>query len=312
MAMEIQSDSLQVNKWQRVFNIVSQHPDFLQQNINLQMQRLFLSRLLAENILAFLLQYMGLMFSTLTPTPFPLWFAAGTSCAFIFLRGSTILPGIGLGSFFAYYMANSGISIALGSATVFVCQAQALLWISYRLIYPSLLFYKTTELFTFFFFSALVAAISVFLLVTMYIYTLPNPIDVLQLWLQWWLADLDGILIIASALVTADAYFPQIQDLRKLNKVMLSLLLGVWVVVIIGIMVCDSAVLSSLLAILSLVLIVFIARYYGWCGNIAAVCLFALLTCSGLSKNWSLVSLQILLGIEFMVGAWIAIQRGVR
>lgn len=305
--MEIQSDTLQANKWQRVFNIVSQHPDLLNQNINLQMRRLFLSRLLAENILVFLLQYMGLMFSTLTPTPFPLWFATGTSCAFIFLRGSTILPGVWLGSFFAYSMAHSGVGIALGSATVFVCQAQALLYLNYRFIYPSLLFYRISELFKFAIASAIVAAMAVLILEIMYVYTLQNEIDILHLWLQWWLANLNAIFIIATALVTADAYFPQVQELKKFNKLILSLVFVAWISVIAGMMICTSVIVSGLFAVVCFAFIAVIARIYGWCGNIVALCFFVLLLCSGLA-DLTLVYLQIFLMCLFIVGSGVAIK----
>src|SRR5688572_28180677 len=83
------------------------------------------------NIFIFLLQYMGLMQSTLSKTSAILWLGNGTALAFLFLRGLTILPGIFLGSFFAYLFITP-MQHAFLAACIHTLEPYAILTVTYR------------------------------------------------------------------------------------------------------------------------------------------------------------------------------------
>lgn len=174
-----------------------------------QYQRLVVKRFIAETLFAFLLQYMGLMMSVLTPTPSPVWVASGTALALIFLRGYQVIVGIGLGTFFTYYMAAHRVGLAAACAMIFVVQSIAIVWLTRKHIIPTLLFFNRRSLFKFVLLSLFVTAISSFLLMMSCTHHLHS-----ELWLQWWFANLNGILMVAIAWITADAFLLQRRQLQ--------------------------------------------------------------------------------------------------
>jgi hypothetical protein len=245
--------------------IVGQHP---QSNLSWQFKKLFFIRLLAENSMVFLLQYMGLMFSTLTPEPMPAWFASGTACAFIFMRGLTILPGIWLGSVMAFYFADIDLTRSCLCACVFALQAFLLMHLSFSFIAQGLIFQRASILLKFILCAGILSAAASFMLE--WICTAEFN---LQIGLQWWLANLNGTLIVSFAIATWDSYFPDIYTLKTMPK---RILLFAYGSLILSIMALSF---SPCAALFILPLTLFISLRYGWCGAVGAAFLFAFLLC---------------------------------
>jgi integral membrane sensor domain MASE1 len=272
----------------------------VQSNLLWQFKKCVIYRRIAENMLVFLLQYSGLMLSTLVSTPKVVWLASGTACAFIFLRGVTVLPGICLGSFVAYYSAHSGMLLAVECSVLFTLQVYLILWFSYRFIVPSLLFYRIKHFIKFILFSSAITAVVSILLMLCCYSTFIAPV-----WITNWLANLNGILIVSIGLITWDAYFPEIHLLKQKNNY-LYLLYGILFISIV------SFILSAniLFALLTLPIVLIAALYYKWCGVMAAVFLIGLTLT--LAANFSLamtIFLQILLIIETITALTISIVR---
>ncbi len=212
-------------------------------------KKLILRRIITENISVLLLQYMGLMLTTLTLYPTPLWFASGTACAFIFMRGLSILPGIWLGSFIAYSLVKGP---AFYAATIFTLQAAFLLMLTHRFIGPSLIFNRVKPLLKFILCSSIITAISSFLLSSSHFFL--N-----------WLANLNGVLIIGFGLITLDTYFPEVDVLKQKNRLILSLVFG---------LLLASTLANQLLLTLAFMLL--IAIIYNWCGIITGLFLIGI------------------------------------
>lgn len=193
------------DRWQSLSLITRQYSPV---DFKRQYQRLVRKRFLAENIFAFLLQYMGLMMSVLTPTYCPVWFASGTAVALIFLRGFRVAWGIGLGTLFTYYIVTRHIELASAAALIFVVQSLLIVWLTRRYIIPTLLFFKRKTFLTFVLFSGAITALSSFLLILTCL-----PVLDYALWLQWWIANLNGLLIVAIAWIMADAFLVQRKSL---------------------------------------------------------------------------------------------------
>lgn len=184
-------------KWRRILSIIAQYPVI---DLRRQYQNLVIKRLIIANVLAFFLQYVCLMTTTLFSVPTLIWFAPGTACALTFLRGYRVLPGIGLGCFFTYYLASQKLALSCICATVFVTQTLLLTWITRRYINPSLVFYKANKLLAFILCSGILTAIASFTL----IWICAQPYG---LWPQWWLANFNGVLIVSIVWVTTDTFF---------------------------------------------------------------------------------------------------------
>jgi hypothetical protein len=280
------------SKWQRMFAIVNQHSTS-QPDLARQFQKLFLQRALAENFLVFLLQYSGLMLSTLSAHVTPLWLASGTASAFIFLRGASVLPGIFIGCFFACLMAKSGVTVALDCALIFSLQAWLLLVVSHRFISPTLIFYQKKIFAKFIFASAILAALGGLA----FEYFCYSDLSVLQCWL----ANLNGILIFSFALITLDSYFPQIDNLRKINLYALGLLYGLGSIFLLSILFSSSA---AHIIVWSLALTIpgfLIGKRYGWCGAIALLFLSGLATSLAANLNLPLFATNFNLAtLEFL------------
>src|SRR3990167_484853 len=206
-----------MDKWQRVQAIVNQHTSAGEQWHTGNFQKLVTYRVLAENILVFLLQYIGLMFTTLTPQLMPVWFASGTACGFVFLRGYSVLSGIYIASFLAYYLATYPLFTTIVFATLTTLQALLIVWFSRRYITPILLFHSRRTLGKFLVCSGLITALASFL------FTKVHPS---LHWLTTWLANFNGTLIFGGTLIAIDNYFPQINSLKNINKIWLGVHYG--------------------------------------------------------------------------------------
>lgn len=193
------------DKWQRVAAMVAQYPAI---DLTRQYKYLVAKRFITANVFTLLLQYIGLMISTLLPIPSPVWIASGTASAMVFLRGDRISAGIWLGSFIAYYSSGCPLLLSCGCAAIFVIQAVLLEKITRRYIYPTLVFHRANDLLKFFITSGILTAIFslalIFLSHQSYI-----------LWPTWWLANFNGVFIVSIALVSADTFFTTDSKLQK-------------------------------------------------------------------------------------------------
>lgn len=241
-------------------------------------KKMIFTRLLAENVLVFLLQYTGLMFSTLSPHPAPIWFATGTACGFIMMRSPTILPGIFLGTLLAYALAHFTIYTAFIHAMAFSLQAFLFYKICHHYSILTLIFYDKKTFFKFLLISIFITGC--FSLIT-----------------GGFLANLNGILIVACALMTWDAYFPQIYLLKPLNRWKLITTYGLLLLFILGLVL---HIFPALCAVLIWIITYSIKKYYGLCGAIAAAFLCSLCVSLGVTIP-HLVLLQLFLCAEIML-----------
>ena len=166
-------------------------------------KRLVIQRIILENIISFLLQYIGIMMHTMSPTVAPVWFDTGTACAYTFMRGYTVLPGIWLASILACYTTSGGIIVASLCASLLVLQAFSLVFVTRRYISPTLLFYRLKTLAAFIITSGIITAFITMALLLVCFSSLN-----FQFGYQSWLANLNGVLIFGNALIIWDTYFP--------------------------------------------------------------------------------------------------------
>lgn len=300
----------EADKWQNMLQIVSKHSVRFEHNTSVQFKKLVLYRFLSENILVFLLQYIGLSFNVLTVHPLPMWLASGTACAFIFLRGMAILPGIWLGSFCAYYFANITAGIASCASTIYTLQAVLLLWFSYRYVSTSLIFHRISNFIKFILLATSITSLSSLLLSRLF-----YPPSFL-IWLQWMLANLNGILILSCAFITWDTYFPEARSLRNINKLTFSLFYGLLLLCIIGLSLSYDPILTIGLALSTLFIILKISICFGWCGAISSVLIFGSLLNLAVFLNAptfateyafsTLIFLQLILSLSVIIGLIVA------
>ena len=260
-----------------------------------------------------LLQYIGLMFSTLTPEPAPVWFAAGTATAFIFMRGISILPGIWLGTFIAYFFVM-GFNLACVFASMHVFQAFSLLWFNYHFISPTLIFIRTHTFIKFIISSGLITFITCYILFyycQQQIHGITLPVSLC--W-QWWLADMNGIIIIACAIITWDIYFPDSHRLFQADKLQLGLMYGTLATITFALALSNHTIPIYSLALLMISLTLLISWMYGWCGSIAAMFTVALILSMNSYLNTPprgnmLISIQLFLLTATISGLFVGIQR---
>ena len=306
------------DKWHRMLLLVNQHSKQLQPNLKWQFKKLFLLRLLTENTFVFLLQYSSLNLSTLSLHASPLWLATGTSCAFLFLRGYSVLPGIWLGTFLAYYLAKAAFWLAFGCAIVLSLQAVFLRWFNYRyLLSPTLIFYRLQTYIKFILFAAALTALVSVVLIFMYSLLMPHREISFQLWLQWWLGNLNAILIFSCALITWDSYFPRSYSIKQLKKTLLTLY-TLLVLITLALSISHTPMATILLALSNLFIILLISANYGWGGAITAAFISGILLSFAAFMgaavfNTPFVSLtfpllQLLLCVETIIGVIFAIK----
>lgn len=301
MSADLKDTSSILNKYHSLQNIVKQLPS--QYNVNQQFKKLVRIRLLTENCLIFLLQYSGLMIGTLNTSFSPVWLASGTACGFIFLRGPTVLPGIWLGTWLAYSLSSTNLILASSYACAYSLQSYFLFYFCHRYITPTLIFYHKATVCQFIFLVILVTGI-----ITGWLVTLSYPVTAYSaltsdIYLRTWLANLNGILIFACALITYDAYLSQITLLRWRQKQLLTmfgwltLLMMIWLFYPIPWMFFGFVILVAMSSIT-------IGIFLGRCGAISSVFLVgSLLTFGAYFEAPLFVSLSTvhLLLLQFMV-----------
>jgi hypothetical protein len=278
-------------------------------------KKMVLQRFLAANILAFLIQYIGLRMSSLDLLFTPVWIASGTAGALIFLRGPRILPGIWLGSAFAYYFANSGPFQAILCASVLALQAYVLLRFSYRFASPTLIFYQRHVFIRLSLVSMIVTAIISYFLTMISYSTIQSDFTWIQIWLQWWFANFNGLMIFACAIITWDAYFPQTYQLKKRISALV-LVFGALVFLCLTLLFSHPPSFHLILVILLFLLTLGTSITFKWCGiitalfvqglilNIAAFCVPALLP----SHFPSVLYLQLFIFLEIIFGLFASLR----
>ncbi len=306
--------------WHRIALLVNQHARQLQSYSSLkgQFKKLVIQRLLIINCFTFLLQYSGLKLSTFLPVPASLWFATGSACALIFLRGYCILPGIWLGSFLAYSLENAVFLTAVGCATVFSLQAVILRAFNYYFLAPTLIFYRLAMYCKFVLFTMLLSGLTTILLLFFYLFSIPNQEASYQQFLHWCLANLNAILIFSCALVTWDNYFQLPLSFKELNTKGLSLY-SLLLVLIISLSQSHTPLVTIVLAIANLMVTVIISASFGWVGTMAAVFCSGFLFCFTAFLETPLFNtnhistivfyIQLLLLSETIVGVSISLKR---
>lgn len=284
------------DKWQQMHAVVRQHSLFTQSNVLPSKTKLFLGRLLAENILVMLLQIIGLKMSTVGSDAFPVWFATGTAIAFFFLRGLSVAPGIGIGSVIACVTAGATWSVSLISGAILAGQGMALLYLSYQLKIPTLLFAQTQSWLRFVLLSGWMTLITSSLLMLLW----DQPRDAV---LIAWLANWNGVLILSTAIIAWDAYFSQSYLIHTVSRAYLAaiylllILLSGWVVLY-----------PTIAAACLLVLYTgWIGRKLGWCGVIVALLLTVFLFIV-LLKQEHLVFIDEVLLVQALLGLTMALK----
>jgi integral membrane sensor domain MASE1 len=255
--------------WQQLQSIVSQSAAISQ---NPHPKKNLFSRVIAENILAFLLQYIGLMISTLSPHSSLIWFATGTAIALIFLRSYAILPGIFLGSMIAYVFTTGSLSLSGIAALIYTLQTGVLFLICHRFIYPTLIFYNTKKFLNFTFCSLCLSGIfSFLLLLSCYWFFKPENKLFFTLWMQWWLANLNGILTFSFIIIAWDTYFPEINQLKKILHAKASILFILLIMTSFVLLFTKIVSLIFVFTIFIFILSYVISKNYGWQGAISAI-----------------------------------------
>lgn len=268
--------------------IVSQHADLFHHDSAKQFEKLTTNRFITENILVFLLQYLSIMLGTFLS---PVWFASGTACGFIFLRGYSVLIGVGLGSFVAYYSAQLGIYIAASCSAIILLQTIVLVFLCRYFVTATLVFYRVSTFIKFVFLLSVVTLITSLCQVYIYYFAATN-INKLYFWLHWWLANINGIFVFSFALIALDTFFPQIQHLKQINKVGLICSFILLALLSIGLLLSkypSEIILFSISLFFFLIITSFI---YGWCGVVTLIFFIGLLLGLGACINAPIFKVQ--------------------
>lgn len=267
--------------------------------------------------MVFLMQYIGLKLSTFGITPSPLWLATGSSCAYLFLRGTSILPGIWLGSLFGFYFENIGLGLSLECASVLTLQALLLLQFSYRYLSPTLIFTEQPMFVKYILFTALLTAMISLILVAICYPVVPHNESFFQYWVKWWFANLNAIIIFSCAMVTWDAYASSIQSIKQWKPIYL--ISAALLVLNVALAFSHTLLSTTCLAFSILLVTIFISMRFGWCGAIAAA--FAsgiLLSFAGFldtavystyTAALSLFWIQLFLFLNAVIGLSVGIQK---
>ena len=306
--MSIQNLSLNhtdKNKWERMLLIVEQHPHSLVPAIQKPLQNLIIKRLLFNNILILLIQYSGINISQLSPTPSPIWFATGTACAYLFLRGASVLPGIWLGNFLAYYFASTGLWIAVNLSTVLSLQALALRWFCYRYLCPTLIFYQLTPFIKFIVFTAGLTALTSEALVFLYSLAIHDNHMLHITYLHYWFSNFNAILIFSVAYITWDAYFSRENTNKYSDNLLKYTLYFILILITIALTQPTSPNTSYFLALSNLFITIIISTKFSWCEAVTAGflsgILFSFATFLGLPALNTIVASSTILFIQFLL-----------
>lgn len=191
-------------------------------------------RWLRENLLLVLLQCTGLKITTLYVGSHIAWIASGISCGFLFLRGTSILPGIFVGSVLAYLSENLSWLPALAIAALLTLQPWLVLLFCYRFLKPTLIFYRIRESLAFLIFSGGLTGIISWLMLLVCQPFMPPGLVYKQIGLDWWLANWVGLCAFAPLLVLWDAYYPDFREFRdkKTLWIKLAVLTGLSLIIL--------------------------------------------------------------------------------
>jgi len=319
--MSIQNLSLNhtdKNKWERMLLLVEQHPHNLPA-IEKPLQHLAIKRFLFNNILILLIQYSGINISQISPTPAPIWFATGTACAYLFLRGASVLPGIWLGNFLAYYLGNAGLWIAVSLSTVLSLQALILRWFCYRYLGPTLIFYQLKPFFKFILFTAGLTALTSEALVFLYSLAVIDHHMLHITYLHYWFSNYNAIIIFSVAYITWDAYFSREPTNHDSNILLKNTLYFMLILITIAFTQYPTPSRSYFLALSSLFITIIISTKFNWCEAVTAGFLSGILlsfaTFLGMpTLNTSVASstvlfIQTLLCTQMIIGLSIVVWR---
>jgi len=269
------------NKWQSMLLIVEQYSERQSSNTFLlsakKFNQLQIKRLLIDNFFVFFAQYIGLKLNTFSLTPSPLWLATGSACAYLFLRGYGILPGMFLGNLLGFYFEKIGFSLALECATVLTLQGVLLLELSYRYVNPTILLYSQKQLLKFTLCTAILTAVASLMFVAICYPLLPISKAPWEYWIEWWLANFNAIVIFSSALITWDTYFLDIYSIEQGKKI--SLLFTLLLLLIFALINSHTFFSTSCLALSILLMTIIISAQFGWCGAVSAAFLSGILLC---------------------------------
>ncbi len=260
--------------WRRMASLVASLPAS-SVHVKQEYYGLVLRRFLFHNWVVFFLQYAGLLFTTLASTASPVWFAGGTGCAFIFLRGYQVVPGLWLGSLLAYHSAGLSVGRASLCALVLALQALLLVKLCYRSSILSLAFFQRSGFYLFLAYSAVVTSVASALLTLLCVPLLQHPSTYTTVFLEWWLANFNGSVLVSCALFTWDAFVPDLRKLKQAAKAKLALIFAAWILLS-GFFLVSTALQELLLPALLLALsLALVGRIYRWCGVLAALFLLA-------------------------------------
>ena len=264
-------------KWNQMLNYVNQHLKLVQPNLVHQLNKLFAQRLISENIFVFIIQYIGLNLQSTSLNTSALWFATGTSCAYLLLRGFTVLPGMFLGTLNCSLNGKSQLCSGFIMCQYFFDTgfASTLVLLSNRQPYPDFVCLKK---FIFFItYITILTGVMSYLLLRLCSYSITQIEYSLELWAQWWLGNLNGILIFSSAFITFDAYFLDLYSSKNLKTIYL--IFGVLVFLLFMLSINHAALIKIILIIVIALYSMFISMHYGWWGSIAAAFISGIILC---------------------------------
>lgn len=307
------------DKWTRMLKVVQANTHRLPPDIKLPFKKLAIVRFIFNNLLLLLIQYSGLHLSNLSSGPAPVWFATGTACAFLFLRGFSVLPGIYVGNFLGYFAAKIGFGYALAFATVISGQAVVLLWLHYHYLSPTLIFYRLPTYIQFVAYTAVLTATVSLVLLFLYVSCWPRQESALCIWAYLWLGNLNAILIFSCAYLTWDAYSLRTDPIQKSTRWLRNILYLILISTNLALAFSTSAAAGWILGLISIVITMIISIYFGWCGAIAASFLSAILLSFAAFldapvfhtsfANIMVLSIQILLCVQTITALSIGIQQ---
>lgn len=244
--------------------VVYQHSNQLPSNLSQQFKKLFIQRFLSENLFIFIIQYIGLNLGTVSLNSSPMWFATGTSCAYLFLRGYGVIPGIFLGTLCAYLIANAGFTLACSSALLFCLQAIALRSFCYKFLSPTLIFYRLKDFAVFIIYACLLSGLISYILLILSYPSLASTTSLQSLAIQWWLGNFNGIIIFATTFLTFDTYFLDYYAERNFKNTFW--LLATLFILLTGLVFSAHLILITIFALIVFIYTIYISLFYHWPG----------------------------------------------
>jgi hypothetical protein len=257
-----------------------------------RLRRLTVFRWLAANLLVCGFLFSGLHINAMTASITPMWLASGAATALVFMRGSRILPGVGLGALLAYFYAGADAATAISAAIIWLLQTYILFVLSSKCISPSLVF-RQFKLYLYF---VLLCGLVTFISTKTLIMICDNPAVSA---VNWWLANLNGILVLSVAVYTWDYYFPAVSEMSQKTARKIAVRLLLLMLLILLYLMVDTAYLATFLFLGIIIVLTKLVQRYGWCGGMAGIfmlgmtLLFAGLVSPHLITTWIQISLSV-------------------